>query len=110
MRETVQVTRRVASGTDRYNNPTFTESTIEILAAVATTSRSTDYQPDQENVNEGLTLYLPPETVISDSDVITVRGLEYVLDGETFEWLSPFSSWTPGVIINLKRRGQTIGS
>lgn len=111
MQETVTVTRLTATGTvDRYKNQSFTETSEDIQCAVSLKNMATDYQADQNNVNEGLTLYFPTGTVIDEKDVITVRGLEYVLDGESFDWKSPFSAWTPGVVINVKRRGQTRGS
>lgn len=104
--ETIQVVRRTDTETvDRYDQPVLTETTIEIPGvAVALKGQGTEYKPGETLENDQITLYLPPGTEITNNDTVIVRGVEYLLNGESFTWTSPTTAWTPGVQVDLKRK------
>jgi hypothetical protein len=51
-----------------------------------------------------LTIYLPPGVTVSAQDQVTVRGERYSVDGDkSGEWVNPFTGWSPGSALALKR-------
>lgn len=55
-------------------------------------------------VVSGMTIYAPSGTEIDAQDELTVRGKRYSVDGESSgEWINPFTGWSPGGAVALKR-------
>lgn len=105
--ETITVTRRTGSSeVDDYGNPIFDTDEVSIpnaLVAFNSTSEPTDVARDA--VDARLTLYLPHGTQILDGDIFTVRGSEWVKDGDAAEW-AIIGGFAPGVVVNVRcRRG-----
>lgn len=100
--ESITLTRRSSSGTDSYGQPIYVDTTIELMGMVSARIQGTNYAPDEIIVADGLTIYLPPGTVVEDSDRFTVRGKSYAVDGQAFNWVSGLSGWNPGVVVNLQ--------
>tara|TARA_R110000796_G_C14332329_1_gene409291 strand:+ start:312 stop:551 length:240 start_codon:yes stop_codon:yes gene_type:complete len=73
-------------------------------AKVAARTGSKTVGAAEITVTSGLTVYLPPATDIQIADIFIVRGENYVLDGEPFDWRNPFGGWTPGTVIDLQRQ------
>lgn len=48
-------------------------------------------------------VYAPFGSDVLSGDRIVVRGKTYDVDGEPADWRSPFSGWSPGMVIVLKR-------
>jgi hypothetical protein len=46
---------------------------------------------------------LPAGTVVGSVDAVMVRGMRYEVDGVANVWNSPFTGWTAGVVVPLKR-------
>lgn len=109
--ETITIVRRTDTETnDAYGQPVTTETTIQIGGvAVALKGQSTTYQPGEALETDQLTLYLPAGTEITNNDTVIVRNVEYLLNGDSFTWTSPTSAWTPGVQVDLKRKGTQDG-
>jgi hypothetical protein len=109
--ETITIVRRTDTETlDAYNQPITTETSIEISGvAVALKGQSTEYQPGEALENDQITIYLPAGTEITNNDTVIVREVEYLLNGESFSWASPLTSWNPGVQVDLKRKGTQDG-
>lgn len=51
----------------------------------------------------GLRIFMPAGTDITARDRVEVRGEVYEVDGIPFEWRNPFTGWTPGVEVLVKR-------
>lgn len=47
-------------------------------------------------------VYAPPGADVLAGDRIVVRGKTYEVDGEPADWRSPFTGWTPGIVLALK--------
>ena len=63
-------------------------------------------EPSQEARNatvSGFTLYMPAGTVIGPQNRVRVRGGTYEVLGEKAEWVSPFTGWAPGVVVQVQR-------
>lgn len=102
--ESITQIRRSSSGTDDYGEPIITTTEIELDAMVAARTGSKTVGAAEITVTSGLTVYLPAGTDVQNDDVFVVRGDNYVLDGEPFDWRNPFGNWTPGTVIDLQRQ------
>ena len=78
-------------------------STVIHGCAVAPRSSSELTDPGRLAVIVGLTVYLPAGSVVSPQDRMLVRGDLYEVDGEAGVWVSPFTGWSPGVEVALRR-------
>jgi hypothetical protein len=92
-----------SSGTDAYGEPIIVTTEVELQAIVAARTGSKTVGAAEITVTSGLTVYLPPNTAVANSDVFVVRGERYVLDGEPFDWRNGLGNWTPGTVIDLQR-------
>jgi hypothetical protein len=102
--ESITQIRQSSSGTDAYGEPIIVTTEIELEAKVAARTGSKTVGAAEITVTSGLTVYLPPATDIQIADIFIVRGENYVLDGEPFDWRNPFGGWTPGTVIDLQRQ------
>jgi hypothetical protein len=104
--ETVQV---LTAGTvvDRYGNETtdWSAPTVVDVAGVGVEPRpSSEPAQDARNaVTDGFTLYLPPGSVVTPQNRVSVRGGTYSVLGEPAVWRSPFTGWEPGVVVQVQR-------
>lgn len=60
-------------------------------------------QDARNSVVSGFTLYMPAGTVIGPQNRVIVRGNTYSVEGEAAEWVSPFTGWNPGVVVQVER-------
>lgn len=57
-----------------------------------------------ERVESRVVIYVDPEIQISSSDEVTVRGNRLTVDGDASgDWVNPFTGWSPGAAVTLKR-------
>lgn len=101
--ETVVRVRRTSNSVDAYGQPIWAETSTNIQAIVSARTGSKTVGAAEITVTSGLTCYLPANTDVQNDDVFIVRGVRYVLDGESFDWRSAFGSWSPGTVIDLQR-------
>lgn len=66
------------------------------VAAGLTTDPNMDAR---DMVVSDFTIYAPPATEVFPSDRVIVRGLVCEVVGRPFEWRSPYTGWTPGVVV-----------
>ena len=102
--ESITQIRQSSSGTDAYGEPIIVTTQIVLEAKVAARTGSKTVGAAEITVTSGLTVYLPPATDIQIADIFIVRGENYVLDGEPFDWRNTFGGWTPGTVIDLQRQ------
>lgn len=95
--------------TDEYGSPSAerdwsaaTETVIEGCAVAPRSSSEVD-DPGRTAVIVGLSVFLPAGSVVSPHDRMLVRGETYEVEGEPGVWRSPFTGWTPGVEVALRR-------
>lgn len=48
-------------------------------------------------------LGLPTDANVTAADRVKVRGVTYEIVGDPAQWRNPFTGWSPGVAVNLKR-------
>lgn len=101
--ESITQIRLSSSGTDVYGEPILVTTETELEAIVAARTGSKTVGAAEITVVSGLTVYLPPNTEVSNSDIFIVRGVRYVLDGESFDWRNGLGNWNPGTVIDLQR-------
>lgn len=105
--ETVTVWSAGAS-TDPYSQEPVEDwenPTPRFVAHVAVEPRPSS-EPTQEARNavvSGFTLYMPTGTAITAQNKVTVRGALYNVLGEPAAWVSPFTGWEPGVVVQVGR-------
>ena len=103
--ETITIKRRSATATDAYGNPTYTTTTITVKDALVAIGASTEPVDASRNpLDAKLTLYLPNEVTVQDNDTFVIRGTNWVKDGQTEEWISPFEGLDGGRVIPVRRR------
>jgi hypothetical protein len=103
--ETITIKRRSATATDDYGNPTYTTTTITVKDALVAIGGSTEPVDASRNpLDANLTLYLPNEVVIQDNDTFVIRNTNWVKNGQTEEWISPFAGLEGGRVIPVRRR------
>lgn len=103
--EPIFIHRRVATGVNDHGNTIF--ETREILVRnclVAFGSTSEPVLVDGKPVDSALTIYFPPETNIVDGDEFEIRNQRWVKDGDPLNWQSPWPDFSPGVVVNVRRR------
>jgi hypothetical protein len=103
--ETITITRQGAqTGEDTQGNPTYATSTIDVKGC-AFAPASSDESGDTfgGRILSGGTVYAPAGTVFLPSDVLTIRGNPWHIDGEAGEWRSPFTNRVKGVEVAVKR-------
>lgn len=60
-------------------------------------------QEARNSVTSGFTLYMPTGTEIDAQNRVIVRGNTYSVLGDASEWVSPFTGWAPGVVVQVER-------
>jgi len=102
--ELVTQTRHASTGSsDSYGVPIDTTVEIALQAAVAPRTSTTSVGVSETTITEGLTLYLPSGTEVKSDDLFTVRGVTYIVHGESFDWVSGIGSWRPGTVVDLRK-------
>lgn len=66
------------------------------VAAGTTTDPNLDAR---DMVVSDFTVYAPAGTEVFPSDRVIVRGFICEVVGRPFEWRSPYTGWTPGVVV-----------
>jgi hypothetical protein len=103
--ETITIKRRSATATDAYGNPTYTTTTITVKdALVAIGASSEPIDASRDPLDAKLTIYLPNEVAIQESDTFVIRNTNWVKDGQSEEWISPFVGLEGGRVIPVRRR------
>jgi hypothetical protein len=103
--ETITIKRRTISGVDDYGNEAYTTSDIvirECLLGFGETSEPID--ASRQPIDASVTLYMPNGTLILEDDRFVVRGSEFVKEGDPLNWQSPFSNWSLGVVVKVRKR------
>lgn len=101
---TVTVTRRTQSGTDAYNNPTYTTTTHTVEnCGVAPRGEGDATDAGRQGVIVGVTLYAPFGANIQADDIITIGGEDFRIEGDPGSWSSPYSGVGRVVQVALTR-------
>jgi hypothetical protein len=103
------ITRLRATVTeDEYHNQNFDWTSPASLAitgaAVALGGTfdvgATDRQPTESDFD----LYLPSGSDVASTDRLIVRGKTCDIVGDPFDWRSPFTGWSPGMLVRAAIR------
>lgn len=106
--EMVTLHRRTATGRDALGNDIYTETAatltnVAVWPVDANGSGGNEITGARETVIIGLAALLPPGTVVSALDRVTVRGELHEVNGEPAVERSFLTGWYPGVLVNLRR-------
>jgi len=103
--ETIQIKRRAIIGENDFGNPTYGLTTITIKNALIGFGSTTEpVDAERDAIDARITIYLPSGTVIEEGDSFIIRGIDWVKDGISQEWVSPFPSFDAGVVVQLRKR------
>jgi len=58
-------------------------------------------QDARNSVTSGYTAYMPAGTVITPTNRVKVRGIDYDVLGEAADWR--LGAWRPGIVVQLQR-------
>lgn len=100
--EPISVVTRTASGQrDSAGNVTKpVESTVTYTGAF---DPAIGFDQQSGQVSSQPQAYLPFNAAVSSSSVLVIRGKRYEVDGEPAPWRNPFTGWSPGVQVPLRR-------
>lgn len=102
--ETVTITRRTVNGEDSQGNPTYSTSTVNVSGcAFAPTGSADDVAQFGTRAITGGTVYAPSGSVFLPTDLLTIRGMSFTVDGESGQWTNPYSEIGRGVEVAVKR-------
>lgn len=108
MSETITITApATTTGHDDGGMPTQDEpvESTAVIKAFAPRSTSEDATTEGTRAITGGVVYGYRGTEIPKDAVLTIRGVDYSLDGEIGDWLSPYGPYPQGVEFNVKRAG-----
>lgn len=102
--EPVTRVRREQTGTDRYDNPTYSDQlTVVDGAAVADPTFAEPAEVGRSSVVADLVVLWPDKTVDGRADdAWIVRGLKYSSIGPAFPWVNPWTHETAGTVLRLR--------
>lgn len=91
--ETVLISARTQTGTDRYGKPVYgwAPSVSVNGCAVAPRGSAEGPQVGRQQVITGVSVYLPGQPQVGPYDRLTIRGVVYEVEGEPGDWRSPYS-------------------
>lgn len=103
--ETVTWHRWIPGGTDDYGKPLPGTYVEQDLTGVAFAPEGTDEsEPDGRTVIDAEIIVRGSAIPYSARDQFTARGVRYGVEGASAGgWRNPFTGWTPGQTIKLKR-------
>lgn len=103
--ETITIRRRSETSVDDYGNPTYSTTTITVKdALVAFGSTDEPVDASRDAIDSKITIYLPNGTTIQDGDTFIIRNTNWVQDGQHQSWVSPFTSFEAGTVVQLRKR------
>ena len=95
--ETVTVTRRTQNNVgDKTDGASHAVTGCAIWPTV-----STETVQGQDTVIWGLTVLMPPGTDVLSTDKVTVRGIDYLVNGEPALYQSPLTGTQSGIEVLL---------
>lgn len=100
--ETVTLLARSRNGVDADGNDIFTSASTTVAGCAFDPGGSVEAVQGRDAVITTPTVYLPPGTAPKSIDAVTVRGVTYEVDGSPNALTSPFTGWSPGVVVKLK--------
>lgn len=103
--QTVTIIRESPGGTDVYGDPiTSTVLRTDVAGcAVAPRYSSESSERGRQGMIVGLSVYAPAGTDVLFTDRVEIDGVAYVIEGEPAAWSNPFTGWSPGVEIAVRR-------
>lgn len=103
--KTITILRGAPGGFDAYGDPVAsTVARIDVPGcAIVPRYSSEPTERGRNGVIIGLSAYVPASAGITHTDRVEIDGVAYLVEGEPALWSSPFTGWTPGVEVALKR-------
>jgi hypothetical protein len=99
----VTLHRRVQTGVDRYNGPTYTTTDVVVKSIAFDHGGSVELADGLLSTVSRPTAFLTPDTVVSHLDGITANGVRYEVDGTpTPGNVNPWTGWQPGIEVRLR--------
>lgn len=100
--ETVTIVNRTKSGTDSFGNDVWAETSTP-WPGVFNPGTSAELVQGEDLLTVQPAVYLYGSPTVGPYDRVEVAGLSYEVDGNPNAWSSPFTGWSPGVQVNLRR-------
>ena len=102
--ESVQFVHRTVTGQDSYGNDVVTDSTVAVSNVGWDPGTSTEALNGQDQVVQMPRFFLPAGIAVDPLDaIVRANGNRYEVTGEPGDYVSPFTGWAPGVVVNVRR-------
>jgi hypothetical protein len=101
--QTVTLLKRVLSGRDEYGNDEYTNVSEPVSGCVVQPAASTENIQFTDQVDSGVTVFLPYGTDVSYLDALVIGGQKYEVQGVPGTWTSPFSGRSAPVQVSASR-------
>jgi len=71
---------------------------VDYIAGVGPGGSAEPLSADRRSVESDYDVFLPPGADVTARDRLRIRGRVCQVDGDPFDWLNPFTGWTPGTV------------
>lgn len=101
----ITVTRQAAqNGEDAHGAPVIETITITVKGCAWAPGTSKDSREQfGTRTRTGGTVYAPKDAVFFPTDIVTIEGIDYTVDGEIGVWRSPFTGQIKGIEFAVQR-------
>lgn len=100
---TRSVTGQDADGNDIPGDTTTTLENVPVWPSDGNGTSGNEQTQGRDTVIQGYSALLPPGTVVSAVDKVTVYGKDFEVNGLPGFFRSPFTGTDPGIVVNLTR-------
>lgn len=101
---TVVLLKRQKTGTDGYGNDVYETVPVgEPLKGAFAPGGSAEYTSGMAQVVTQPTLYLAEVLDVTAIDALSIDGVVFEADGDPLVWRNPFTGWTGGTQIPLRK-------
>ena len=91
--------------TDLTRSWEWTPSEVVVEGVAVAPGGSTEpLEVGRNAVDSDFDLFMPADAVVTHDNRVVVRGLTCDVVGRPFRWSSPFTGWTPGLVVQCKIR------
>jgi hypothetical protein len=98
----VVLVKRIKGQPDDYGNDTWTTEEVTVTGAF-NPGTSLEQVQGQDLLVVQPSVYLPPDVDVAAVDAVKIGGLQYEVDGAPNRWANPFTGWSAGVEVKLRR-------
>jgi hypothetical protein len=100
---TVTIQRRAVSGTDAYGDDQYSITTVDVFPCSVQYGGSSEIVEGTDQLNADISVYVPSGTDVSYIDALLIDGVQYEVQGQPMQGISPFTGGRPPILIRANK-------